>query len=88
MSKMYIRVRSDGFIYEFSEILARNPDCEVVPEEIAFPERFVKAEAVEKVRQSRSKRGGGLDLETTDIPEQPSYTAPELAAEAAKGFPE
>ena len=88
MSKMYIRVKKDGFIYDYSDILARNPECEVVPEEVAYPERFVQPEVVEKVKAERKKRGSALDLSTADIPEPPVYTAPELAAEAAKGFPE
>lgn len=88
MSKMYIRVRKDGFIYDYSDILARNPDCEVIPEEIAFPERFVSPEVIEKVKIERKKRGAALDLTTADIPEEPVYTPAELAADASKGLPE
>lgn len=88
MSKMYIRVKKDGFIYEYDDILAKNPGCEVIPEEIAYPERFIPAhvevETLGKV--SRAKRKSALNL-TTDIPEAEPYTAPELAAEAAKGLP-
>lgn len=82
MSTMYIRVRKDGTIYDFNEILAKNPDCEVVSEEMAYPERFMPEAA-----KSRPKRKGALNLETTDIPEPPVYTSPELAAEAAHGMP-
>lgn len=88
MSKMYIRVRKDGFIFDYSDILARNPDCEVIPEEIAFPERFASAESVEKVKAERKKRGAALDLTTADIPEPPVYTPAELAADASRGLPE
>lgn len=92
MSKMYIRVRKDGFIYEYNEILAKNPECEVIPEEIAYPERFIPAHVeVEpepvKAKPGRPKRKSTLDLETTDIPEPPPYTSPELAAEASRGMP-
>jgi hypothetical protein len=83
MSKMYIRVKSDGFIYDYNEILAKNPDCEVVPEEIAYPERFMPAQAVER----RRRRPAALDLTTTDIPEPPLYTPAELAADATRGLP-
>ena len=82
MSKMYIRVKKDGFIYEYNEILAKNPSCEIVPEEIAYPERFMPPEA-----PKRKKRASALNLSTADIPEPPPYTSPELAAEAARGMP-
>jgi hypothetical protein len=79
MSKMFIRVKTDGFIYPYNEIMAKNPLCEVVPEEIAYPERFMPPKA--------AKRKSKLDLTTEDIPEEVVYTSPELAAEAAKGMP-
>jgi len=93
MSTMYIRVKKDGFIYEYNEILAKNPGCEVVPEEIAYPERFVPAHALERVEEvqkpkaTRKTRKAALDLTTADIPEPPDYTSPELAAEASRGMP-
>lgn len=85
MSKMYIRVRKDGFLYEYNETLAQNPLCEVIPEEIAFPERFIPAHAVE--RTTRKSKLSKIDLATVDIPEPPEYTPPELAEEAARGMP-
>jgi hypothetical protein len=39
--KLYIRVKKDGFIYDHSERLAVHPDCEVITEAQAFPERFI-----------------------------------------------
>ena len=79
MSKMYIRVKKDGTIYPMHSVLAKNPLCEVVPEEIAYPERFMPPKA--------SKRKSKLDLKTEDIPEERAYTSPELAEEAARGWP-
>ena len=79
MSKMYIRVRKDGTIYRMHPVLAKNPLCEVVPEEIAYPERFIPPKA--------AKRKSKLDLKTEDIPEEREYTSPELAEEAARGWP-
>lgn len=81
MSTMFIRVKKDGFIYPYNEILAENPGCEVVPEEVAYPERFIPEPAKAK------KRTKGLDLFTDDIPEAPVYTSPELAEEASRGLP-
>lgn len=90
--KLYIRVRKDGFIYEYSERLAAHPECEVITEKEAYPERFItpaveaKIEELVKPKRARKPRKG-LDL-STDIPDEPVYTDPELAAEAARGWPE
>jgi hypothetical protein len=86
MKQRYLRNRNDGFIYDWHPILAANPLCEEVTEEQAYPERFVKAEAVEQVTRGRRKKGA-LDLSTGDIPEPPSYTPPELAADASRRLP-
>lgn len=61
--KLYIRVRKDGFIYDYNERMAKNPACEVITEEQAYPERFIPAAAKGRVVK--------LDL-TTDVPEQPA----------------
>lgn len=82
----YLRNRNDGWIYEWDAILAANPICEEVSEEEAYPERFAKPEAVEKAKRGR-KRKGTLDLSTDDIPEEPAYTPPELAADASRRLP-
>jgi hypothetical protein len=82
MSTMYVRVKKDGTIYDYNEILAKNPECEVIPEEIAYPERFMPVAA-----KTRTRRKSALDLATADIPEPPVYTSAELAAEAAHGMP-
>ena len=94
MSKMFIRVKKDGFIYDYNPILAKNPECEVIPEEIAYPERFipkhVEIEAaptpVVKPKAGRPPKAP-LDLSTADIPVPPPYTPPELAANASRGLP-
>lgn len=92
MSKMYIRVKKDGFVYDYNEILAKNPACEVITEQEAFPERFVPAHVADRVEtpenpKRTTKRKAALDLSTADIPEAPPYNSPELAAEASKGLP-
>lgn len=91
MSKQYIRVIKDGFIYDYNDILAKNPACEVVTEEQAYPERFVPAHAAERVEEFKRgrprKAKAVLDLSTDNISEPPPYTAPELAIEASKGLP-
>ena len=92
MSKMYIRVKKDGFLYDFNEILAKNPGCEVITEQEAFPERFVPEHVADRVEppvapKRTVKRKAALDLSTADIPEAPPYTSPELAEDATRGMP-
>ena len=89
MTKMYLRNKKDGFIYGWNEILAKNPLCESVTEEEAFPERFVKPEQVVAVKKTRAKRKTkALDLSTDDIQDEPKYVAPEIEADASKDLPE
>jgi hypothetical protein len=87
----YLKNRKDGWIFEWDAILAKNPNVFEVTEEEAYPERFIPAEAVEKVdnrRGRKRKEEEQLALWTDDIPEPPGYSNPELSAEASKGLPE
>jgi len=84
VSELYIRVKKDGFIYDYNEVMAKNPDCEVISAEEAFPEKFAPAHVADRVKRAKPK--GALDLSTADIPEAPTYTAPELAAEVSRGL--
>lgn len=93
MSTKYIRVIKDGFIYDYNEILAKNPGCEVITEEEAYPERFIPSHALERVETAEKakravRRKASFDLLTADIPEPPPYTSAELAADASRGLPE
>jgi len=89
MTKMYSRNKKDGFIYGWNEILAKNPLCEPVNEEEAYPERFVKPEQVEKVKKTRARRKTkALDLSTEDTQEEPNRVAPEIEADASRDLPE
>jgi hypothetical protein len=80
----YLRNKVDGFIYEWHPTLAKNPKCEEVTEQEAFPERFAPPVVVEKAKRRTKK----LDLGTDDIPEEPAYSSPELSADASRGLPE
>lgn len=88
MSNMYIRVKKDGFIYDYNELLAKNPGCEVIPEEIAYPERFAKPEQIEKVTRVRKKRNYNVskNLET-EVPKEPAYTNEDINLDASKDLP-
>lgn len=88
MSKMFIRVKKDGTIYAYNEYLARNPACEVVPEEIAYPERFVDKAQVAKTKKAQVKRKSKLDLSTEDVPDDAPTQAPGLGEDASRGLPE
>ena len=37
----YLRHKVDGAIFNYNDILCKNPLVEEVPEELAFPERFI-----------------------------------------------
>jgi hypothetical protein len=91
MSKLYIRVKKDGFIYDFNDYLARNPECEVVTEEELYPERFLTPAQMLGIQEIKAGRGrkpkAALNLETSEIPEPPEFTPAELAAEASRGMP-
>ena len=89
MAKQYLRNKVDGFIYDWHPILAANPKCELVTEEEAFPERFIKPAHVERAK--RARRGGKpLALATEgvdDSDDEPRYTSPELENDASRGLP-
>lgn len=95
MSTLWIRVKRDGYLFPYDEILAQRSDCEVIPEEVAFPEKFItpavqeaiERHTTEKKPRGRAKKAAPLDLATGDIPEAPQYTAPELSADASRGLP-
>ena len=97
--KQFIRVIKDGFIYDYNARMAALPSCEVISELQAYPERFVPEHAVKRIKKPTAKahiaavaaavaaEPTGLNL-ATDIPAEPVYTDPELAAEAGRNWPE
>jgi hypothetical protein len=52
----WLRHKKDGTIYNYNDILVKNPAVEEVPEEIAFPEKHIP-----KKQQGRKAK---LDLST------------------------
>jgi len=78
----YLRNKRDGFIYDYTELLAENPLCEEVTEEEAFPEKFVPK------KQKGRKSGLALETPVDEIPEAPVVENEELNADASKGLPE
>jgi hypothetical protein len=96
IEKQYIRVIKDGFIYDYNPRMADHPECEVISEKEAFPERFITPEVEKRIKKTRqSKQTSGVEVPATpvinlatDIPEEPVYTDPELAAEAGRNWPE
>lgn len=90
MSIRYLKSRKDGWIFEWDEILAKNPNLYEVTEEEAYPERFIPTEAIARVEEVAEKKGRKkrepLSLATNDIPEEVQYINDELNAEASKGL--
>lgn len=80
----YLKSRKDGWIFEWDEILAKNPACYEVSEQEAYPERFIPQEILEVAKTKRKGRKA-IDLSAPEEEQPP--TPPELAADAAKGWP-
>ncbi len=78
----WLRHKKDGTIYPYNDITAKNPAVEEVPEELAFPERFMPAK--QKGREAKLDLGTNETAVSKAKPQK--GTKPELAAEAAKGL--
>ena len=61
MSDKVIRVKHSGAILAFNEILAKNPSCEVISVQEAFPERFMPKHTAARV--AAAKKGKGKNTE-------------------------
>lgn len=75
----YLRSNTNGMVFEWNAILARNPNVKEVTEQEAYPERFAPVDL--------AKRDKVVDL---SVPEEivtpPPEVASELLAEASKPF--
>lgn len=80
----YLKSRKDGWIFEWDEILAKNPACYEVTEQEAYPERFIPQEMVQL---ATAKRRGRKPIDLSSPEKETPPTPPELAAEAARGWP-
>lgn len=81
---LYIRVRKDGFLYPYNDIMAANPGCEVITEEEAYPERFV-----DNPEPTAKQRGRKPKVALTAPPEQEpveNLISDFLGPEATKGL--
>jgi hypothetical protein len=78
MTKM-LRSKVNGVIFEWNELLLKNPNIEVITEEEAYPERRAPVNLAE--------RKPAVDV---TVPKEavvpPPEVAPELLAEASKPF--
>jgi hypothetical protein len=89
MSGRYLRNKKDGFIYHWDPILDKNPLCEEVTEQEAFPERFINPVVVEQsVVRRRTRKAKALSLATADVPEEPKFESQDLNIEASRGLPD
>ena len=79
----YLRNKNDGFIYEWHTVLAKNPLCEEVTEQEAYPERFMTP-SVEKAKKRTKK----IELVADDNLTEPVYSSAELSADASRNLPE
>lgn len=84
MTTMWIRVKRDGYLFPFDEVLAKNPECEVITEQEAFPEKFITPVVQQAIARTRTRRAP-LAL-NTEVPVPAPYNPPELAADASQGI--
>lgn len=82
MSTMWIRVKKDGFLYPYDDILAKNSDCEVIPEEVAFPQKAITPEVQEAI-----DRHAVVDDTPAAVPEPEPAAEPEAATKRPRGRP-
>jgi hypothetical protein len=78
----YLRNKKDGFIYDYTDMLAENPMVEEVTEEEAFPEKFIPK------KQTGRKTALKLETPVEEIPVEPPVVNAELNADASRGLPE
>jgi len=78
----WLRHMDDGQVFHYTEILARHPKMEEVPEEIAFPEKFMP----EKQKGRKAKVDLGTSEEDVKKTKPKKRIRSELAADASKGI--
>jgi hypothetical protein len=73
----WLRHKKDGTIYNYNDVLSKNPAVEEVPEELAFPEKFIPAKQVGRkakvdlstnevvVEKAKPKKGTGMKISAT-----------------------
>lgn len=78
----FIRVKKTGAVLSYDKLLANNPECEIISEQEAFPERFVNQRILKKAQDARKTRNIKLDL-STEEPKQPKRNQ-EVSAEVTR----
>lgn len=87
MSTMWIRVKKDGFLYPYDDILAKNPDCEVIPEEVAFPQKFITPEVQEAIERYAVVNDTPAPAPEPEPEPEPEPTLAPVAAKRPRGRP-
>jgi hypothetical protein len=90
-NRLYLRSKTDGFIFGYSKYLLENTDLEVITEAQAYPERHVPqhvedAKAKAKPLKVPVPLAAGITPETGT--EKEADTDPALAKQAGKGWPQ
>jgi hypothetical protein len=85
----WLRNIVDGSIYGWNEILAANPKCEEVTYEEAFPEKYIKPKAKEKIIKARKGNKPPLVDEAIVPPDNElDNILEELSADASRNLPQ
>jgi hypothetical protein len=89
--KRWLRVKRDGFLFEWDPILANNTACEEVADHIVFPEKYAENPEPTTPRQKgRPRKNLGveqLEQKVTEAENPPTFTSDDFSAEVGKGWP-
>lgn len=92
MSDKVIRVKRNGAILAYNDILAKNPSCEVISVEEAFPERFMpkhtaaRVAAAKKGKAKRTEKSLFDALTEVQAEVAPDSVPAEIERDASRGL--
>lgn len=85
MTERWLRHTDDGFIYGWTEDLAKHPKLREVSDEEAFPEKYIPTETTARITKGRAKP---VKVEAPVLPEKPLMSTEEILASMAPAQPE
>jgi hypothetical protein len=89
--KRWLRVKRDGFLYEWDPILANNAACEEVADHVLFPEMYVQnPEPTTQKQRGRPKKDLGAEQLAATAKENenpPPFSTDEFSTDVGRGWP-
>jgi hypothetical protein len=75
MTERWLRHTEDGFLYGWTESLAKHPKLREVSDEEAFPEKYMPTETTARITKGRAKP---VKVEAPVVPEKPLMSTEEI----------